>query len=132
MFCNKCGTKLKEDSNFCANCGYNISGHKNDEMLVSEKKYLTNKELHCQVCGANKPTKNVKFLKNIGMIFMRRTYTIEGNLCKNCINDTFWKFTLTTLFVGWLGVISFIITPFFIINNIIQYLSSIKLEKDFK
>jgi hypothetical protein len=54
---------------------------------------------------------------------MRCPSTLEGELCKSCVNKNFWKMTLITLAVGWLGVISLVIAPIFIIMNIVQYIS---------
>ncbi len=47
---------------------------------------------------------------------------VEGHLCKSCIHKHFWEMTTTTLFLGWWGIISFIVTPFFLLSNIGQYL----------
>src|SRR5262249_39751325 len=35
----------------------------------------------------------------------------------------FWGNTLTTLFLGWWGVLSFFATPFILINNVARYAS---------
>jgi hypothetical protein len=72
----------------------------------------------CQICGVEAPTKYVEFSQNIGALFMRFSTSIKGNLCKYCINHYFWSFTGTTLVYGWWGVISFFVTPFFLLNNI--------------
>ena len=53
---------------------------------------------------------------------------MKGHLCKDCSNKYFWSFTGTTLFLGWWGVISFIVTLFIIPNNIIRYLGTLGLE----
>jgi hypothetical protein len=39
----------------------------------------------------------------------------------------FSSYSLTTLFLGWWGVISFVVTPFILLNNIFQYLSASQL-----
>jgi hypothetical protein len=83
----------------------------------------------CQSCGVEAPTKHVVFYQNIGALVMRFHKEIEGNLCKSCIHKYFWEFTLITLFLGWWGVISFVMTLFFYIpNNIIRYLLSLSLK----
>jgi hypothetical protein len=76
----------------------------------------------CQVCGIEAPTKYVAFYQNIGALIMRFSKSIEGNLCKKCIHEYFWSFTGTTLLLGWWGMISLIISPFLIINNVGRYL----------
>jgi len=82
----------------------------------------------CENCGIEAQTKYVKFYQNIGMLIIRQTKTIEGNFCKLCIHKNFWKFFLITLFLGWWGIISFLITPFFLINNIFRYIMNLGME----
>lgn len=81
----------------------------------------------CQCCGVEAPTKYVEFHQNIGALLVRFHRAIKGNLCKSCINKYFWKFTLINLTLGWWGTISFFLTPFFILNNLIRYLGTLKL-----
>jgi hypothetical protein len=76
----------------------------------------------CQACGVEATTKYVAFYQNIGALIMRFTRSIEGNLCKSCIHKYFWEFTAINLFLGWWGIISFIVTPFFMLNNVGRYL----------
>jgi hypothetical protein len=75
----------------------------------------------CQGCGVEAATKYVSFHQNIGALFVRFPKSIEGSLCKSCIHKHFLGMTLTTLFLGWWGTISLIITPFLLLNNIIRY-----------
>ena len=82
----------------------------------------------CQACGVEAPTKYVAFYQNIGALVMRFSRSAEGNMCKSCIHSTFWQYTLTTLVLGWWGVISFIVTPFFILNNLCRYVFCLGLE----
>jgi hypothetical protein len=82
----------------------------------------------CQACGVEAPTKYVAFYKNIGALVMRFFQSVEGNLCKSCIHKYFWRFTLTDLFLGWWGVISFFITPFLILNNLARYVLCLGME----
>ena len=81
----------------------------------------------CQCCGIEAPTKKTAFYQNIGALVMRFSRSIEGNLCKSCIHQNFWKMTLTTLFLGWWGMISLIVTPFFLLNNVIRYLMALPM-----
>ncbi len=59
--------------------------------------------MYCVSCGEDGPTRHVAFYQNIGMIVARASKTVEGNLCKKCIDSVFWRFTLTTFFLGWWG-----------------------------
>ncbi|HZK83022.1 MAG TPA: hypothetical protein VFC46_18200 [Humisphaera sp.] len=79
----------------------------------------------CQSCGLEAPTKFVEFNQNIGMLLARQRSFIKGNLCKNCVHSHFWKKTLVTLGIGWLGTISLILAPVFIIMNVVHYLASL-------
>ena len=83
----------------------------------------------CQTCGVEAPCRKVSFHQNIGMVVMRRHRSIHGYLCRDCISKNFWSMTATTLAVGWLGTISMVIAPIFVLNNIFQYLSSLGLAK---
>jgi hypothetical protein len=78
---------------------------------------------HCQICGAIAPTRHVEFHQNIGMLIMRRHRTLRGELCRNCINQNFWKMTGITLAVGWASTISLVLAPIFLVRNTVRYLS---------
>lgn len=84
--------------------------------------------IFCQSCGREAQTKYVEYYQNIGALVMRFSKEVKGHLCKHCSNKYFWSFTGTTLFLGWWGVISFIVTLFIVPNNIIRYLGTLGLE----
>lgn len=77
---------------------------------------------YCQRCLKNRPTKKVTFTQNIGMLVMRQYKELKGRFCMECIHQVFWSMTITTIFLGWWGVISLIITPFLLLNNIGHYI----------
>ena len=52
---------------------------------------------------------------------MRFHKNIEGELCKTCVHKNFWKMTLTTLLLGWWSVVSLIVTPVFLVLNLMNY-----------
>ncbi len=81
----------------------------------------------CQSCGIEAPTKQVTFYQNIGALVVRFSQSVDGLLCKNCIHKNFWKMTLTTLVLGWWGIISLIVPPIFLLNNIFRYLFSLSM-----
>lgn len=128
MLCKNCQKNIDNDAKFCDFCGKAISAVGNTEE-GSVDKYFKRKENTCQMCGGYGPTKYVEFYQNIGALVMRFNKSIKGELCKNCITQTFWRFTLTDLFLGWWGVISFFVTPFYILNNLGRYLMSLRLPK---
>jgi len=82
----------------------------------------------CQACGVEAPTKHVAFYQNVGALVMRFWKSAEGHMCKSCVHSIFWQFTLTTLVLGWWGVISFIVTPCFLLNNIVRYVFCLGME----
>jgi hypothetical protein len=79
----------------------------------------------CQSCGRRAPTRPVAFYSNVGLLIVRLSSAMKGNLCKPCIHRCFWVFTSTNLVLGWWGLISFIINPFLIINNVVYYVGAL-------
>lgn len=82
--------------------------------------------MRCQRCGNMRPTAHVSFHRNVGMLLIRRTYKIEGNLCKSCIRKHFGEFMLKNLLLGWWGTISMIITPIYAVQNVASYFSAMR------
>lgn len=79
----------------------------------------------CQLCGVEAPTRHVEFHQNIGALVMRFSRSVKGQLCKNCVHSQFWQKTGITLGIGWLGTISLILAPVFVLMNTVQYLRAI-------
>jgi hypothetical protein len=86
-------------------------------------------ETLCKSCGAQAPTKYVEFYQNIGLVVARQWSKVDGNLCRRCIGAYFRSYTLTTLFLGWWGLISFFATPLILLNNVTRYLLSLSLPE---
>lgn len=80
----------------------------------------------CQLCGNMRQTALVQFHRNIGMLVLRQTRTINGYMCKTCLGKTFWKFEGLNLLLGPWGVISLIMTPIYLITNIVAYAGASK------
>jgi hypothetical protein len=59
----------------------------------------------------------LSFHRNVGMLFLRRTYALRGELCKNCMRRAYGAFTWRNLLQGWWGTISFFITPVYFFMN---------------
>ena len=77
----------------------------------------------CQVCGNMRQTSPVTFQRNIGMIVLRQTKSIQGNMCKTCMSSKYWEFTAKNLLLGPWGMISVIVTPIYMITNTVTYVS---------
>ena len=63
------------------------------------------------------------------MVFTRQTVQVRADLCRPCIGRYFLSYTLTTLFLGWWGMISFVMTPFILLNNVGLYLLALRLPE---
>lgn len=83
----------------------------------------------CALCKIDAPTKMVSFHQNIGMLVTRQERELKGELCRRCSKSTFLSYTLTTLFLGWWGIISFCVTPFMILGNIFSYVRCLSLPE---
>jgi hypothetical protein len=84
----------------------------------------------CQVCGNMRATQNVTYHRNVGMLIMRRTIKIQGDMCKTCVNKLYWEFLGKNLLLGPWGVISLIVTPIYIIMNTVSYLGALYKLRD--
>lgn len=78
----------------------------------------------CQRCGNMRQTAHVTFHRNVGMLFIRRTYKLEGNLCKSCVRKHFGEFMVKNLVLGWWGTISLIMTPIYGVQNVASYIAA--------
>jgi hypothetical protein len=79
----------------------------------------------CQSCGIEAPTKHVEFQQNIGALVMRFSKKYRGHMCKRCVHKYFWQASTTTLFLGPWGTISLIMSPIFLIGNIVTYVGAL-------
>jgi hypothetical protein len=77
----------------------------------------------CQVCGNTRQTSEVKFHHNIGMIVLRQTRSIQGNMCKTCMRSKYWEYMGKNLLLGPWGIISVIVTPIYMVTNTVTYVS---------
>lgn len=78
----------------------------------------------CQVCGSMRETAPITFHRNVGMLVVRQTHRLTGNLCKTCIGKKFSEFTVKNLLLGPWGVISLIVTPIYLITNTVAYVGA--------
>lgn len=78
----------------------------------------------CQVCGQTRSITPAKFDRNIGMLVLRQTRSIQGNMCKSCLGNKFWEYTGLNLLLGPWGMISLVVTPIYLITNVVMYFSA--------
>jgi hypothetical protein len=83
----------------------------------------------CEACGVLGQTKHVNLIYNIGALVIRFHKTMSGQLCKRCISDYFWKYSLITMFLGWWGVISFVVSLVTLPVNAFYFLSSLGMSQ---
>jgi len=86
-------------------------------------------QMRCENCGLQVETKYVEFYENVGMVFIRQHRSVKGNFCKPCIDYYFWTLTGKTMLVGWWGAISFIVTPFILLNNLLRFVFTFGMKK---
>ena len=72
----------------------------------------------CESCGVEAPTAHVSFTKNIGMFVARHEETVAGAFCKTCARRYYKDYQLINFLGGWWGMISAIITPVYILQNL--------------
>lgn len=75
----------------------------------------------CEKCKNLKKTQECCFRENVSYIFRRQEKIFIGNLCFRCMNSVFGKFTIRTLFGTWWGLIGFVVGPFYIVRNLMEY-----------
>lgn len=75
----------------------------------------------CDLCHSGNPSTYVTLRHNVGMLIMRQMYQTEGRLCQDCLGRAYRKHQLCNLFLGWWGMISFVLTFVFLIENTRQY-----------
>lgn len=81
----------------------------------------------CQICSQQGPLIQMKLHQNTGMLIVRQHKTFDALTCASCGRSAFWKIQLHTMFLGWWGTISFVITPFFLLNNWFYWLGTFTL-----
>lgn len=109
---------------------YHEIGNRTKQNKGTERVNRTDKNplTYCTSCGEYGVTMNATYRKNIGMVFLRRYSEAVGDFCPVCQEKLFWKAFITNIFLGWWGVISFIINPFLIIQNVWNYIRSWKIR----
>lgn len=81
----------------------------------------------CEKCGREDDVVNVTFRRNIGALVVRFSQELRGRMCAGCIKSSFWETSLITMVLGWWGLISFIVTPIFLITNTVNLASARRL-----
>ncbi|MFC4148291.1 hypothetical protein ACFO0M_18720 [Micromonospora mangrovi] len=75
-------------------------------------------QLQCRFCGSV-PAVQTTFRGHQGMLVIMRFLSMPGPYCRDCGLATFREMTAKTLVQGWWGYISFVVTPFTVLWNLI-------------
>lgn len=79
----------------------------------------------CEVCRDRRPVLRVAYYQNTGLLVVRRTETVKGMVCRSCSVRTFVRFEVHTLFLGWWGLISALVTPIYLVTNFAYFVGTL-------
>jgi hypothetical protein len=72
----------------------------------------------CRICGSG-PAAPATFRAVVGAVFMHTIWTAHGPYCRDCGLHTFRRQTTKTLTGGWCSVGAIVLTPIFLLMNIV-------------
>jgi hypothetical protein len=75
----------------------------------------------CAVCGVEAETRRVRFRQNAGVLIRRIVRRVEGDLCGRCAQETYVRMNTVNWMVGWAGVISLFVGPYYLVSNWRQF-----------
>jgi hypothetical protein len=77
----------------------------------------------CELCGREKSVALVTLKQNVSYLVGRSERRFSGRLCLSCMTMRFLQFELVTAVGTWWGLIGSILGPYFLLINILEYLS---------
>jgi hypothetical protein len=83
----------------------------------------------CQQCYRSRPAQFVELHHNVGMLFMRQTYSTRARLCDACLHQAYFHHLWRNLLLGWWGTISFFATAYYLIANTFVYVTTLRKLK---
>ncbi|WP_412541782.1 hypothetical protein R8Z50_04310 [Longispora sp. K20-0274] len=84
----------------------------------------------CRFCGA-RPAAKVTFRGHQGMVLVMRFLHTDGPFCRGCGLAVFRSMTAKTLYQGWWGYASFVITPGIVLLNLFRRSRVARLEEPY-
>ena len=76
----------------------------------------------CDLCGRRPANAGVvRFQGNVGLLVRRYKHELKAEMCGPCLHSQFLKFTLMNFILGWWGTVSMLVTPGYILNNLVEY-----------
>ncbi len=82
-------------------------------------------EYVCGECFREGKTVVATFRHNIGLVIVHLSNERYDRYCFGCLNKVFFFKTLLTICVGWIGLVSLLVAPIFVIQNIFNYLKAV-------
>lgn len=74
----------------------------------------------CDICGSRGPTSEVRALKVTGLVVVVVMSQIGARVCRHCGIQAYLKGATQCLAFGWWGILSFFITPGFVLHNLVM------------
>jgi hypothetical protein len=72
----------------------------------------------CRICGSG-PAAPATFRAVVGAVFMHTIWTAHGPFCRDCGLHTFRRQTTKSLSGGWCSIGAIVLTPIFLLMNIV-------------
>jgi hypothetical protein len=122
--CPSCDFSHPTATDTCARCGVvfaKLARPGREAYLREPEPAFAPAATVCQFCRRTAPVVDATFRQNVGALVARFEKRFSGNMCGACVNKHFWKCTLITMAVGWLGTISLILAPIYVITNIVAF-----------
>lgn len=76
----------------------------------------------CQICGKRAATTEIRALKVTGLVIVMTLSQIALRACRQCGVQAYLKGATHSLALGWWGVISFFVTPGFVVHDLFMIL----------
>jgi hypothetical protein len=67
----------------------------------------------------------VEFHYTLALFFMIKEYSTEGEFCRECMRQAYWRHTMFNLTFGWWSFSSFFMTWYFLFINLATYLGAL-------
>jgi hypothetical protein len=74
----------------------------------------------CELCGSEAVVR-VRFRQNAGVLIRRVVRRVDGELCGHCAHETYVRMKTVNLTLGWAGVISMFVAPYYLLANWRQF-----------
>lgn len=101
--CLDCGQRDATATDECRSCGAVTLAELDGEVIVGLPKHAT----ECFRCGTVElPLSFRRYRRVIGLLVVDLVRDRAGYFCRDCRRALFWQFQLSTLILGWWGVLA--------------------------